>query len=159
MTEAIDAVSTQLAALEESITGITKAFAFDEMPDALSTAFLPCFTNIPNGAEYVDVSAQYGTGIVAEVRQYEATCWYKPVQAPPDMSRHAAGLQTLIEAIKVCFLNRPQLGGLCYCIRARLLGDTGPIVSAFMGGKTEYSAVGFTIEVEYLTNITYEDGD
>jgi hypothetical protein len=91
MTEAIDAVSTQLAALEESITGITKAFAFDEMPDALSTAFLPCFTNIPNGAEYVDVSAQYGTGIVAEVRQYEATCWYKPVQAPPDMARHAAG--------------------------------------------------------------------
>ena len=159
MTDSIDAVTTQLKALEASITGIAKAFAFDETPNALTTAILPCFTNIPGPANYVDVSQQFGAGVGAEVREYEAWCWYAPVQSPPDILRHAAGLQTLIEAIKVYFLARPQLGGLRYCLRARLVSDTGPVVTPFLSGRTEYSAVGFRFEVEYLVNITYGGGD
>jgi len=155
----IDAITTQLAALEEGITGVTKAFAFDETPNALETAILPCMTNVPGEAEYTDAAEQFGAAVMVETREYEAWLWYAPVQRPPDALRQAGGIQTLIEAVKAYFLARPTLGGLRYCWRARLVGDSGPVVSAYASGATEYSAVGFRFVIEYLTGVTYEDGD
>jgi hypothetical protein len=159
MTDSIDAVTAQLATLEAAITGVTKAYAFDETPNVLVADLLPCFTNVPGAAEYEDLSATMGDGVGAEVREYEAWLWYAPVQSPPDALRHAAGLQALIEDVKVYFFGRPYLGGLQFVLRARLVSDTGPVISPYAQGGTEYSAVGFRLVVEYLTQITYGDGD
>jgi len=159
MSDSIDIVTTQMAALEENITGVTKGYAFDQTPNSLQTAVLPCFTNIPLNAEYVDVSAQFGKDVSAEVRDYTAWLWYAPVQRPADISRQASGIQTLVQAVKAYFLARPQFGGLRYVISAPMIADTGPMTADYMGNGTEYTCVGFTFRVTYLEKITFGSGD
>ena len=158
-----DEITTQLKAMEESIAGVTKAFAFDETPDSLASAILPAFNNLPGAGEYLTAAQAemaFGVGMATEVRQYEATIWYKPIQAPPDALRHAAGLQTLHDAAKIYFMARPQLEGQRYVLSARLVSDTGPMVTEYVTGSgNAYSACGFTIEVAYTTRITYAGGD
>jgi hypothetical protein len=158
-----DAVTTQLAAMEANITGVTKAYAFDAIPDALASAALPAFTNIPGEAQYFtaeEANQLWGVGVATELRAYEAWVWYKPVQRPPDAWRHASGLQDLHNAAKAYLLARPQLEGLQYVLKARLVADTGPIVTEYVTGSgNNYSACGFTIEVAYMLKVTYAGGD
>ena len=158
-----DAATTQLKAMEENITGVEKAFAFDETPDNLATAILPAFTNLPGEAQHLtaaEAEMALGVGVATEIRSYDAWLWYKPIQRPPDALRHASGLQTLHAAAKAYFLARPQLEGLQYVLKAQLVSDTGPIVTEYVSGSGKfYSACGFTIEVAYINKITYAGGD
>jgi hypothetical protein len=154
----IDTVTTQLATIQAAITGITKAYAFDETPNSLTPAVLPCFTNIPGTAEFaVPPGTPWGDGVAAETRRYEMWLWICPASSPVDVKRQASAVQGHIENVKAAFYGRPQLEGLQGVFRARLVSDTGPAVQEY--GGTEYVCVGFVEEITFLEQVTYATGD
>lgn len=159
MSDSFAIVTEAMVALEENIEGIKKAFKFEDTPNALQTAILPCFTNIPGDAEYVDVSKQFGSDVSAEVRDYTAWLWIRPLQQTVKIAQHSKELQTYIQRVKAYFLDRPQFGGARYVISAPMIADTGPMTADYMGNGTEYTCVGFTFRVTYLEKITFGSGD
>ena len=149
----ISTVTARCATIQEEIAGIEKAFAFDETPNSLKTAALPCMTNFPSSATY----AGGGTHMSEETRVYQMMLWLAPVSRPVDAARHTEEIEGFINLIRYAFLDRPALGGLQYVRSAKLAGDGGPVVQAYAG--VDYLSIVFNLEVTELCEVNYADGD
>lgn len=144
----VETITDRLAEIEGAITGITKAYSFDETPNRMTQAMMPCFVNFPGPATYEDRGA-----LLAETREYRATLITAPMESPIDFFRQCDLVEPLITRVRDALAARITLLSLADVEVARLVGDTG--LTALFGNS--YLGVQFNIEIVELTEVTYVD--
>lgn len=147
----VETVTDQLATIEAAITGITKAYSLDEIPNKLSAAVLPAIINVPGKALY----ERRGDRLAAEIRNYRAILYVAPLESPVDFWRKANTAEPLFAAIRNALLARMTLESISNVEDCELTEDTGliPIVDFGM----TYVGVEFTVRVTELVRVTYDD--
>jgi len=145
----VETITDQLAAIEGAITGITKAYSFDETPNRMTQAMMPCFVNFPGPATYED----RGGGLLAETRAYRASLITAPMESPIDFFRQCDLVEPLITRVRDALAARITLLALADVEIARLTGDSG-LMALF---NNLYLGVQFNVEIVELTEVTYVD--
>jgi len=144
----VETITDRLAEIEGAITGITKAYSFDETPNRLDQAMMPCFVNFPGPATYEDRGE-----LLAETRAYRATLITAPMESPIDLFRQCDLVEPLITRVRDALAARITLLSLANVEVASLVGDSG--LTALFGDQ--YLGVQFNVEVVELTEVAYVD--
>ena len=144
----VETITDRLAEIEGAITGITKAYSFDETPNQFTQAMMPCFINFPGPATY-----EARGELLAETRAYRATLITAPMESPIDYFRQCDIVEPLITRVRDALAARITLLSLADVEVAKLVGDSGLI--ALFGES--YLGVQFNVEVVELSEVTYVD--
>ena len=148
----VTTILDRLAAIQETITGVTRAYA--SPPYSLPDSDLPIFINFVGAASLV---AQRG-GSVDEVREYAMALYVCTVQDGIS-GEAAARLYPFFDRVRDAFLSRPLLGlgsagsNAPFVIDAEWRGDKGLTATVYAG--TQYLGTEFRIRVETLTPVNY----
>lgn len=137
----VSTVGAKLATIQEDITGLTKAYAHDELPGDLHTSELPAILNFPGPADYTIISH----GFVQEIREWRMQLLVEPVARDVDPGRAGGTLEPFFRRVFEEFLDSLQLEALSNVVVAAISGDSGWSVIEW-GGK-EYIGAEFTLEV------------
>jgi len=138
----VTTVGAAIASVQEGITGITTAYAHDELPGQLRTSELPAFLNFPGEATYAVMT---GGGTVRETRQWRMQLYVTPIERDTDPGRQGAAVEPFFRRTFAEFLDSyllESLGDLC---NITLTGDTGWSVMEWGGSR--YVGAEFTLEV------------
>jgi len=137
----VTTVGARIASVQSDITGVTSAYAHDELPGALRTSELPAFLNFPGEADYTIISDSY----VKEVRQWRMQLFVAPRGRDTDPARLGSTIEPFFRRVFLEFLDSIQLESLADVVCCKVLNDTGWIVLEW--GGIEYVGIEFVLEV------------
>lgn len=145
----VQTIATRLARIQTDITGITKAFDLDEVPNKLTTAHLPAFINVPGEA-----TAEWrADDLWAETRLWYMVLYITPLQRPYEIAFRLGEARVFFERVRDAFVARKTLESLRYLEDSTYLGDSGNVLPLVFAG-TEYTGIEFRLQTVELTNIT-----
>jgi len=134
-------VGAAIASVQEDITGVTKAFAHDELPGSIPTSHLPCFLNFPEAAEYTILSHGY----VQEIREWRMQLYVMPKGRDTDAARQGGAVEPFFRRTYEEFLDSIQLESLSGVVCAMVTSDTGWSVLTWCG--VPYVGIEFILQV------------
>lgn len=157
MVATVTAVKERLAEIQETITGVKRAYA--NGPKMLPSSDLPIFVNFtgPASTDFNSLGADDGE----EARTYIMRLYVAPTQQGISGEAEAA-CEPYFERVRDKFASRPGLGmtleidgPLAGIQMATFLGDNGVVVMSYAG--QEYIGIEFRILVESVFGVTYDD--
>ena len=148
----VTTIAAKLASIQGNITGITKAFDLDEIPNTLHTAHLPAFVNVPGDAVHEAVSAD----MWRETRTWYMLLFLTPVQRPFEVAQRMAVAAPFFARVRSAFVARPTLESLRYLEMATFRGDSGTTIPLVFGGTT-YAGIEFRLETSELVDVSPTD--
>jgi len=141
-------VGPAIATVQEGITGVTAAYAHDELPGGLQSAQLPAFLNFPDAAEYTMLSHSY----VQEIREWRMWLLVAPLGRDQDPGRMGGKIEPYFRRTYEAFLDSIQLEGLADIVCVMVLRDTGWSVLTWSG--IEYIGIEFILQVTEKFTVT-----
>lgn len=145
-------VCERLARIQGNITGVTKAFDMDEMPNKLNTAQLPGWITVPGEAtyEHPDPTTEI------ETRLYYMLLYVAPIEAPSQIAFRMNLLAPFLDRVPAAFAARNGLESLAGVLRSELVADNGQIQPLEYGGLL-YAGIEFRLQVVEVTEVTPVD--
>jgi hypothetical protein len=143
-----------LAAVEEAIVGVGRAFA--EAPNALQPADLPAFVNLPGPCrEEWEMSDEQG------VEAYETRVWDCRLHVAPRAAGTSGEVWRLCEPFfatcRDAFQGHQSLGGVVEVLKVTFLGDGGAQELTYAG--MPYAGIRFRVQVVTRIRVRYAQGE
>jgi len=138
----VGTVLDKLATIQATITGITKAYGHDDLPNSLKTAQLPAFINLPGAATSEDV---FGQAAEVETRTYRMLLYVTPIERPSDIATRMNRVEPFFDRVKDKFRSYALLDSLTDVIFTSTVDDIGLTAMEYAG--VLYAGVEFTLDV------------
>ena len=148
----VETIATRLARIWGDITGITKAFDLDEIPNTLQSAQLPAVICVPGEAEYANV----GSDTEQETRTWYMLLYIAPVNRPVGVAQRMGRASPFFSRVRAAFAARDGLESLSGVLESELLSDSGTTQPLQFGGDL-YTGIEFRLRTVELANITRVD--
>jgi len=142
-TSTIAQVVDKLAELQAEIDGVKSAFGHNKAPDALRSAMLPAFINVPGPAE--PFAETFGRSAIVSQRTYRMLLYVCPVTMPSEVAKQADLIEPFFDLVLAAFKAEIHLDGLTVTA-AHYLGDDGLDVLEYAGQL--YAGIEFRIRVD-----------
>lgn len=144
----ISTIATRLALIQTAITGVTKAYDLDEMPNQLRATQLPAAVNFPGPAIY----EWRGSGDIDETRTWFMRLYVTPAQRPVDAAKKAALVEPFFRRFVAAFADAQQLNDLGDVQLAQIAGDGGLISMQY--ADEWFAGIELTLTVKETWNTT-----
>ena len=153
----IATVRARLASLQESITGINKAYV--QLPKGiLNSVDMPLFMNFVRNSNNDDTIL--GSGTARITRTYLMWLMVKPV-AEGEQGEGESLVEPFIQNVSQFFISRPTLGNLLGVEYAHLVSDSGPKKMVWPGTPSNpvgiFWGVEFRLDVVEVQHVDYVD--
>jgi len=148
----VETIAARLASIQAAITGIVTAYGLDEIPNALRSAQLPAFINVPGEATHVQIADD----LLQETRTWYMLLFLAPVEAPVQVAQRMSLARPFFARVRDAFAARDGLESLSGVLRSAFLGDNGVTAPLEFGG-TMYSGIEFRLQTLELVQVAAVD--